>query len=139
MKFQYTTTLSTNTEGEITKRPLIELELIGKTETLTVLVVEVAVGIKEEESALALVPVLDVLADQGFEKFRLTSAGRSTRIQMFVSCGAGENQSGVSAGKQSQVEVVAGGVGAWFIREAHQVLRRCSGSAWHNPTPSLQS
>jgi len=30
MKFQYTTTLATNTKGKLAKRPLIELELIGK-------------------------------------------------------------------------------------------------------------
>ena len=37
MKFQYTTTFSTNTKGKLTKRPMIELELIGKTETINVL------------------------------------------------------------------------------------------------------
>lgn len=37
MKFQYTTTLSTNTKGRLTKRPMLELELIGKTETINVL------------------------------------------------------------------------------------------------------
>ena len=37
MKFQYTATTSTNTQGRLTKRPIIELELMGKTETLTVL------------------------------------------------------------------------------------------------------
>ncbi len=30
MKFQYTTTLSTNTKGKFTKRPMVELELTGK-------------------------------------------------------------------------------------------------------------
>jgi hypothetical protein len=37
MKFQYTTTLSTNTKGKLTKRPILELELIGKKESLNVL------------------------------------------------------------------------------------------------------
>ena len=37
MKFQYTTTLSTNTKGKLTKRPMIELELIGKLENINVL------------------------------------------------------------------------------------------------------
>ncbi len=37
MKFQYTTTFSTNTKGKLTKRPMVELELIGKTETVNVL------------------------------------------------------------------------------------------------------
>jgi len=37
MKFQYTATTSYNTKGKLTKRPIIELELIGKTETLNVL------------------------------------------------------------------------------------------------------
>ena len=36
MKFQYTTTLATNTKGKLTKRPLIELELIGKDRKLDV-------------------------------------------------------------------------------------------------------
>ncbi len=35
MKFQYTTTLSTNTKGKFTKRPLVELELIGKEKNVT--------------------------------------------------------------------------------------------------------
>lgn len=34
MKFEYTTTLATNTKGQLTKRPLIELELIGKDRTV---------------------------------------------------------------------------------------------------------
>jgi len=29
MKFQYTTTIATNTKGKLTKRPLVELELVG--------------------------------------------------------------------------------------------------------------
>ncbi len=37
MKFQYTATTSTNTKGKLTKRPIIELELIGKTENVNVL------------------------------------------------------------------------------------------------------
>ncbi len=37
MKFQYTTTLSTNTKGKLTKRPIVELELIGKDNTINAL------------------------------------------------------------------------------------------------------
>lgn len=37
MKFQYTSTLSTNTKGAITKRPIVELELIGKNESVSAL------------------------------------------------------------------------------------------------------
>lgn len=37
MKFQYTATPSTNTKGKLTKRPLVELELIGTTENITAL------------------------------------------------------------------------------------------------------
>ena len=37
MKFQYTSTTSTSTKGKLTKRPIVELQLIGKTETLNVL------------------------------------------------------------------------------------------------------
>jgi hypothetical protein len=37
MKFQYTSTASTNTKGKLTKRPIIELELIGKSENFNVL------------------------------------------------------------------------------------------------------
>lgn len=37
MKFQYTAIASTNTKGKLTKRPIVELELIGKAETLNVL------------------------------------------------------------------------------------------------------
>lgn len=37
MKFQYTTTVSTNTKGKLTKRPMVELELVGKTETINAL------------------------------------------------------------------------------------------------------
>ncbi len=37
MKFQYTTTISTNTKGRLTKRPIIELELIGKKENINAL------------------------------------------------------------------------------------------------------
>ena len=34
MKFQYTTTIATNTKGKLTKRPLIELELVGNGQTI---------------------------------------------------------------------------------------------------------
>jgi len=34
MKFQYTTSLSYNTKGKLTKRPLVELELIGKSQNV---------------------------------------------------------------------------------------------------------
>ena len=37
MKYQYTTTISINTKGKLTKRPMVELELIGKNEKLNVL------------------------------------------------------------------------------------------------------
>lgn len=37
MKFQYTTTIATNTKGKLTKRPIIELEIIGKTQALNAL------------------------------------------------------------------------------------------------------
>lgn len=37
MKFQYTSTISTNTKGKLTKRPIVELELIGKTENINTL------------------------------------------------------------------------------------------------------
>lgn len=37
MKFQYTTTIATNTKGKLTKRPIVELELAGKNETIQVL------------------------------------------------------------------------------------------------------
>src|SRR3989338_4147728 len=37
MKFQYTTTIATNTRGKLTKRPIVELEVIGKKETMNVL------------------------------------------------------------------------------------------------------
>ena len=65
-------------------------------------------GIEDDESAPAFVPVLDVLADQIFEELALSRAGRTAAIQVFVSGGAGENQAGVSAGKQAKIEVVAG-------------------------------
>jgi hypothetical protein len=34
MKFQYTTTLAPNTKGKLAKRPLVELELMGKDRTI---------------------------------------------------------------------------------------------------------
>jgi hypothetical protein len=34
MKFQYTTTIATNTKGKLAKRPLIELELVGNSQTI---------------------------------------------------------------------------------------------------------
>ncbi|MEI6304753.1 MAG: retropepsin-like aspartic protease [Candidatus Taylorbacteria bacterium] len=34
MKFQYTTTVATNTKGKLTKRPLVELELVGNGQTI---------------------------------------------------------------------------------------------------------
>jgi hypothetical protein len=37
MKFQYTSTISTNTKGKLTKRPIVELELIGKAENINAL------------------------------------------------------------------------------------------------------
>jgi len=37
MKFQYTSTIATNTKGKRTKRPIVELELLGKSENLNVL------------------------------------------------------------------------------------------------------
>ena len=37
MKFQYTSTTSTNTKGKLTKRPMIELELTGRTSTVDAL------------------------------------------------------------------------------------------------------
>jgi hypothetical protein len=37
MKFQYTTSASTNTKGKLTKRPIVELELVGNGETLQAL------------------------------------------------------------------------------------------------------
>ncbi|MCX6716333.1 MAG: retropepsin-like aspartic protease [Candidatus Taylorbacteria bacterium] len=37
MKFQYTSTISTNTKGKLTKRPIVELELIGEKENINTL------------------------------------------------------------------------------------------------------
>lgn len=37
MKFQYTTTTSTNTKGKLTKRPIIEIEIVGLKESVTAL------------------------------------------------------------------------------------------------------
>jgi len=37
MKFQYTTTIATNTKGKLTKRPLVELELVGNGQTICAL------------------------------------------------------------------------------------------------------
>jgi hypothetical protein len=37
MKYDYTNTLATNTKGKITKRPMIELELLGKEHNINVL------------------------------------------------------------------------------------------------------
>ena len=37
MKYQYTATTSNNTKGKLTKRPIVELEIIGKNDTLNAL------------------------------------------------------------------------------------------------------
>ena len=37
MKYQYTATPSNNTKGKLTKRPIVELEIIGKNDTLNAL------------------------------------------------------------------------------------------------------
>lgn len=64
-------------------------------------------GIDEEQSAPALVPVLDVLTDQGLQKFRFSRASAPADVEVFVAFAAGESESGVTAGEVAKDEVVA--------------------------------
>jgi hypothetical protein len=74
-------------------------------------VVQLSVRVQDEHSAFAIVPLLDVLTDEVFEKFRLARAGAATDIQMFVSFCSGKTQNAVSSCQVAENEVIAGGKG----------------------------
>jgi hypothetical protein len=79
----YATTQSSRRKVDRNHGALIDVAMTGK--PLHEPVIEGAVRIKEEEPALAISPVSDVLADEMLEELRLARAGGARHVEMLAS------------------------------------------------------
>jgi hypothetical protein len=70
-------------------------------------VIQRAMRIKEQQAALAPVPLLDVLADYVLQKLRLAGSRASADIQVLGTLGSGKGKDVVSPGKLTENEIVA--------------------------------
>jgi hypothetical protein len=72
------------------------------------IIVKRPVGIEEDQTALALMPVANVLPDDVFQEFALSCPGSAADVKVLVPLGARESKGGVPAREEAEIKIVAG-------------------------------